>query len=156
MLIPYEVAERLVGIKEVPGVGDHPFVQACLYLDTHQVMHDETAWCSAFANWVCWLCRTTRSKSLAARSWLSVGMPVTLSLAGGGPTPGWDIVVLKRGGGDQPGPDVVNALGHVGFYSGYEPGLGMVNVLGGNQSNAVTIERFPVDRILGIRRVKVL
>jgi hypothetical protein len=40
--------------------------------------------------------------------------------------------------------------GHVGFYVGR--GAGQVLVLGGNQSNAVTVASFTESRLLGYRR----
>jgi uncharacterized protein (TIGR02594 family) len=143
----YQLAERWIGIHEKIGKGSHPFVLGMLQLDASWIEDDETPWCSAFVNFIAWQLRLPRSKSLAARSWLGVGVAVALSEA----RAGFDVVVLKRGGGVQPGPLVLNAPGHVGFYGGREGG--QVMVLAGNQSNAVTIAPFPEARVLGIRRL---
>ena len=98
-------------------------------------------------NYVGWLLRLPRSKSLRARSWLTVGRPVTIDEA----EAGFDVVILKRGKAKQPGPDVIEAPGHVGLFAGREGNF--VLVLGGNQSDAVNLKRFPVGRVLGIRRL---
>ena len=142
-----KIAHRFLGIKEVAGATHNPHVLAMLRLDTSWVQNDETAWCSAFTNYVCWLLELPRSKSLAARSWLLVGQSIPLSDA----RPGMDVVVLKRGTGKQPDASVISAPGHVGFYVGQ--GEKDVQLLGGNQGDAVTIASFPKDRILGIRRL---
>ena len=62
-----------------------------------------------------------------------------------------DIIVLKRGKGDQPGPEVLEAPGHVGFYAGRFDNF--IEVLGGNQSDTVKVSRYPVKRLLGVRRL---
>lgn len=144
----YQIATRFVGVKEMPGATANPHVLAMLRLDASWVQDDQTAWCSAFVNYVCWLLELPRSKSLAARSWLNVGQSVPLSDA----RVGFDVVILTRGTGKQPGADVIAAPGHVGFYAGLD--AGGVLLLGGNQGDAVTIATFPKARILGVRRLQ--
>lgn len=142
-----EIAQRFVGLTEVDGPTSNPQVLAMLHLDASWVEDDETPWCSAFTNYVAWLLRLPRSKSLAARSWLAVGTPIPVHSA----QPGFDVVILKRGSGTQPGPEVLRAPGHVGFYTGQESGH--VWLLGGNQSNQVTNAPFSEERVLGVRRL---
>lgn len=144
----YELAQRFNGIKEVSGKASNPQIMAMLTLDSKWPEDDSVPWCSGFMNYICWLLRLPRSKSLRARSWLLVGEPVHLGHA----EVGFDVVILQRGGGLQPGPDVIEAPGHVGFYAGREGGD--VLILGGNQSDGVNISRYPQDRILGIRRLQ--
>jgi uncharacterized protein (TIGR02594 family) len=143
----FDVAQRFVGLKEVSGSASNPQVLAMLRLDDVLVANDEVAWCSAFANYVAWLLRLPRSKSLRARSWLGIGVPVSPEAA----EAGFDVVILKRGGPTEPGPEVLDAPGHVGFFAGREPDS--LLVLGGNQKDAVNIQRFPAERLLGIRRL---
>lgn len=145
----FDLAQRYVGIKELAGEKDHPLIQWWLSLCGFSTdAPDETAWCSAFVNGVSWLLRLPRSKSAAARSNLLVGRPIALADA----KPEFDVVILKRGGGNQPGPEVTSgASGHVGFFAGLEGDR--VLVLGGNQSNGVTIQSFPVASVLGVRRL---
>jgi uncharacterized protein (TIGR02594 family) len=144
----FDLAQRYVGIAEIAGDKDHPLVVWWLSLCGLTDCKDETAWCSAFVNGIAWELRLPRSKSAAARSWLSIGRAVTLSEA----EVGFDVVVLQRGTGKQPGPDVLTAPGHVGFYAGRGAG-GKVLVLGGNQGNAVCVEAFDEKQVLGLRRL---
>ena len=144
----YWLAQRFVGIEEINGDEDNPRILSWLRHDNAWPQHDEVPWCSGFANEIAWELRLPRSKSLRARSWLRVGTPVTLEQA----RPAFDVVILKRGSGNQPGPDVIDAPGHVGFFAGVEGTK--VLILGGNQSDSVSVARFPVSRILGIRRLR--
>jgi len=145
----FSIAQRFIGFKEAAGAASNPQILAMLRLDESWPAADETAWCSAFVNYVAWLLRLPRSKSLAARSWLQVGIPIQLGQAAADN----DVVVIRRGDGRQPGPEVVNAPGHVGFFAGYDAERNLVQLLGGNQGNAVSIASFPAERILGIRRL---
>ena len=144
----FDLAQRFIGLKELPAQKDHPLVQWWLSLCGFGMdSPDETPWCSAFVNGIAWELRLPRSKSAAARSWLAVGKPVTLQEA----QPRADVVILTRGAGEQPGADTLNAPGHVGFFAGID--AAGVQVLGGNQSNGVSVQAFPKGRILGIRRL---
>lgn len=149
----FELAQRYVGTKEVNGQFDNPQIMAWLKLDGNWPEHDEVPWCSAFVNGIAHAMRLPRSKSLRARSWLAVGESILIEDA----ETGFDVVILERGGGDQPGPDVIDAPGHVGFFAGkpYLSGseISRVYVLGGNQSNSVSVQSFPVSRVLGVRRL---
>ena len=146
----YDLAQRFVGeIHELPGAAQAPFIQWCFECcgygpDTP----DEVPWCGVFASRIAWLLRLPRSKSAAARSWLTVGLPVEPPDA----EVGFDVVVLKRGG-IQPGVDVLDAPGHVGFFAGFSANNDTIYVLGGNQSNGVTVAPYPLNKVLGIRRL---
>jgi len=157
----FELAQRWIRMKEIPGKDNNPQIVAMLSLDNSWAVEDEIPWCSAFANYVCWLLRLPRSKSLAARSWLDVGHSVNFVDA----EVGFDIVILKRGGGNQPGPEVRKAQGHVGFFGGWSDEVLIdyatldttpkyVKVLGGNQNNEVNVSTYGSERILGIHRLR--
>lgn len=75
-------------------------------------------------------------KPFRALSWLTVGRPVSIEDAMQG-----DTIIFDRGGGK----------GHVGLYMGHTSMR--VAVLGGNQRNRVGEDSYPVDDVLGIRRV---
>ena len=143
----YQIAQRFVGLREVAGHTANPQILAMLRLDCGAVQDDETPWCSAFVNYICWLLRLPRSKSLLARSWLTVGEAINYMTA----SPGYDVVVLKRGEGPQPGPNILTAPGHVGFYAGMDSGR--IHLLGGNQGDAVTVAGYDLSRVLGVRRL---
>jgi uncharacterized protein (TIGR02594 family) len=108
-------------------------------------LHDEIPWCSAFVNFICKQLKLPRSKSLSAKSWLAVGIPISIEEA----RPDADIVIFNRT--NNP------ALGHVAFYAGYDPHISEPNksvvVLGGNQGNQVSLQYFPVNKIAGVRRL---
>lgn len=150
-ITPFQLAERFVGVKEIPGSEDNPQILSMLKLDADWPENDECPWCAGFVGYIMWLLRLPRSKSLLARSWLNIGRPVTLGEA----QIGFDIVILSRGDPPQPGPENTTAPGHVGFFAGdgWYQGKQVVYLLGGNQSDEVNLRSYPVDRVLGIRRV---
>jgi len=143
----FDIAQRFIGMEEIPGQKNNPAILAMLTLDQAWPENDEVPWCSGFVNYVAWLLRLPRSKSLMARSWLQVGRPISF----GDATHGNDVVILKRGSGNQPGPEVTNAPGHVGFYAGRD-GVDIF-LLGGNQNDSVSVGRYDSARVLGIRRL---
>lgn len=146
-----DLAMRYVGVKEISGAKNHPLVSWWLSLCGFALdTPDEVAWCSAFVNGIAWELRLPRSKSAAARSWTTVGTTVALADA----VPGFDVVVLSRG--------TNVAQGHVGFYAGRVEILDTVtgrstithvDVCGGNQGDSVSVERFDVSRVVGVRRL---
>jgi uncharacterized protein (TIGR02594 family) len=102
------------------------------------VKTDETAWCSAFANWAAKICGLEYSGALDARSWLGVGIPVVDPEMG-------DVCIFWR-------ESIESWKGHVAFYIGED--ARNFWVLGGNQSNQVCIRRYPKYRLLEIRRLR--
>ena len=145
MTSAFDLAQRYIGIKELAGPSHHPLIQWWLSLCGFDMdTPDEVPWCSAFLNGIAWELRLPRSKSAAARSWLGVGTPIPLDRA----ERGADVVVFWRGSRDA-------TTGHVGFFAGFQhEDANTVLVLGGNQSDGVRIDAFPVDRILGVRRLE--
>lgn len=97
-------------------------------------------WCAAFMNAVLKESGYEGTNSLMARSFLSYGTKVKTPEEG-------DIVVFKRGASPE--------AGHVAFFVGYEyiNNKQYVKALGGNQKKSVTMALYPVERVLGIRRV---
>jgi uncharacterized protein (TIGR02594 family) len=104
------------------------------------------AWCGAFAahcmkNSGSPVAAASIPKgSAAAASWKIWGAKLPLD----GSIPTGAVVVLS------PTPNS-GRTGHVGFFVGFSPDGKKVNLLGGNQSNKVTITGFPKDRIAAIR-----
>ena len=138
----FDLAQRMVGeIRELPGAQQHPFIQwSHMLCNLGPEQPDTVPWCSSFANAICWLLRLPRSKSAAARSWLGVGEAIDLRDA----RPGFDVVILKRGSSPT--------AGHVGFYAGRNL-RGDVEILGGNQGDAVSVAPFKEVDVLGVRRL---
>jgi uncharacterized protein (TIGR02594 family) len=139
MKTPYEIAQSEYGIKEIPGGKDNP--EILKYFDEmgfdSKLLHDETAWCSAFVNYCCKIAEKDFSGKLNARSWLEIGEEVKTPEQG-------DIVILWRESPDS-------WKGHVGFY--VTDRKGWTFILGGNQGNAVKIQAYPTARILKYVRV---
>jgi uncharacterized protein (TIGR02594 family) len=122
------------GQKEVGGNRDNPRIKE--YLKTVGMNgHDETPWCSAFANWCMAQANIKGTGRANARSWLKwEGKLVAKPVFG-------CIVVLSR----PPDP----SHGHVAFWVGEDAVNPML--LGGNQGNAVSLKRYPRARILDYR-----
>ena len=104
----------------------------------HYKLKDETAWCSAFANYVAKTSGHEYTGKLNARSWLDAGEEIENPEKG-------DIVVLWR---ESPS----SWKGHVGFF--VKQTRNYVYVLGGNQGNAVSIRAYDIKRLLGFRRLR--
>jgi len=129
------------GVTEITGSAHNErILQYAKESGFNSVIDDETSWCSIFMNWVAVKCGTERSYKLTARSWLEVGNDVF-----GIERPG-DVVILWR---EKPS----SWKGHVGFFVSYSEDKRWVYLLGGNQSNKVTISKYSTSRILGIRRL---
>lgn len=131
----YAIAE--IGVKETPGPGDTPRILD--YLSTvalpSSLLHDSTAHCSAFVNWVMKQAGIPGTGSAAARSWLEWGDALYE------PTYGC-VVILWRKKVDSP-------FGHVGFFTALR-GRSVV-LLGGNQGDTVSISPYLETRVLGYR-----
>ena len=99
----------------------------------------QVAWCAAYVQYVLSLEGIEGTGSLIAKSYLDWGWPVAEPEQ-------WDIVIFNRNG---PGWE-----GHVGFYMGTieRDGQTYYLVLGGNQSDRVSIEPYSTRELLGIRR----
>jgi len=132
------VALKEYGITEIQGHEDNVrILQYFKDIGHAWVKDDETAWCSAFLNWCCLQSGLERSGKLDARSWLNVGQKID------NPEPG-DVAVFWR-------ESLKSWKGHAGIYIN-KKGFG-INVLGGNQSNKVCIRGYPVEQLLGYRRL---
>lgn len=128
------------GVKEIVGSKDN--LRILKYFDeigfNGSRLHDETAWCSAFANWVAKTSGYEHSKKLTARSWLSIGDSTSMPKVG-------DVVVFWR---ESPN----SWKGHVGFF--IKETRNFVYVLGGNQRNMVCIKAYSKSRVLDYKKLK--
>lgn len=137
---PIALAE--LGVSEIPGSRHNPRVLEYLRsttLGADMAALDETAWCSAFANWCIQRAGLQGTGSAWARSWLQWGEAAPLQELRLGA-----IVVLSRG----------DMAGHVGFLHRLElrsDGPPLLHLLGGNQGNAVKVSPYPANQLLGIR-----
>jgi uncharacterized protein (TIGR02594 family) len=131
------LAER--GVRERVGEADHPRIVQYLATTSlpERMHHDETPWCSAFANWCVEQAGYRGTGKANARSWLTWGTSLPIDEPRHG-----CIAVFWRG-------DPMSPQGHVGFY--VRNGTNRIWVCGGNQLNAVSISAYPRHRLLGYR-----
>ena len=129
-----ELARSRIGIREVPGAKHNPVILGWLARLKAWWREDETPWCGLFvadcleesglpiaANW------------FRAKAWADYGSRLQTHLL----APGAILVFARQGGG------------HVGFYVGED--REHYHVLGGNQSNAVSITRIAKVRCIATR-----
>ena len=134
----YQAALGYKGLKEYPGSQHNPEVVKFFSDSGHDwVQDDETPWCAAFVGSVLAQCGISGTNKLNARSYLKWGSSTDINDANPG-----DVVVFWRGSKDS-------WKGHVAFYSHHD--ANNVYVLGGNQGNSVSIQAYPIDRVLDVR-----
>jgi uncharacterized protein (TIGR02594 family) len=127
------------GLASVAGIQHNPKVIAMFHdIGFKWVNDDETAWCSAAMNYFAKKHGYERSGKLDARSWLKVGEQIDKPLLG-------DVVVFWRESKES-------WKGHVGLYINHDDKY--IYCLGGNQSGSIRITPYPVERLLGYRRLK--
>lgn len=137
-MTPYDIAKTYIGTVEGPGPENNPAVMEMYATVGHDwVEHDSVAWCAAFVGHCLERAGLRSTRQLTARSYLGWGIPVELEDAQEG-----DIVVFQRGTSAW--------QGHVAFF--VKRVGSQIEVLGGNQSDAVNQKRYPVSKLLGIRR----
>ncbi|MDF1854258.1 TIGR02594 family protein [Pseudooceanicola sp.] len=137
-MTPFEIAQSYIGTTEGPGPEDNPAIMEMYASVGHDwVQHDSVAWCAAFVGHCLEKAGLRSTRRLNARSYLDWGIPVDLTDAHEG-----DIVVFSRGSKSW--------QGHVGFF--VKAAGATIEVLGGNQSDAVNIQRYAKSRLLGVRR----
>lgn len=137
-MTPFEIAQSYIGTTEGSGPEDNPAIMDMYASVGHDwVEHDSVAWCAAFVGHCLEKAGLRSTRRLNARSYLDWGIPVDLTDAQAG-----DIVVFSRGSKSW--------QGHVGFF--VKRSGTMIEVLGGNQSDAVNIQRYAKSRLLGVRR----
>src|SRR5690606_11497307 len=130
---PVKIASAFIGLDEKRDrnvISDFIRKAAGTNIDPAQ-----TAWCAAFVNAVLGAAGAEGTGRLNARSFLKYGTPVETPSRG-------DIAVFSRGNSSW--------QGHVGFV--ISEGENSVTVLGGNQGNSVSVQKYPKSRLLGYRR----
>ena len=146
-MTPLKVAESFVGLMEIPGEETHdPTILGMLQLVDKGANADEVPWCSAFVHACTRPLGLPQTKSLRARSWLTVGKKIALDEA----EPGFDLVIFTRDGAPSD-PKVIKAKGHVAWFLALTSTH--VEVLGGNQDDRVGRAEFPRRDVIGVRRL---
>ena len=137
-MTPYDIAQGYIGTTEAPGAADNPeILEMYATIGQDWIEHDEVAWCAAFVGHCLEKAGLRSTRKLTARSYLEWGIPIEMADA----QPG-DIVVFRRGNSAW--------QGHVGFFVAQSGAW--IEVLGGNQGDAVNVKRYPAAKLLGVRR----
>lgn len=137
-MTPYDIARSYIGTTEGPGPADNTrILEMYASVGYSHIEHDDVAWCAAFVGHCLEQSGIRSTRKLTARSYLEWGIPIDVGDAQSG-----DIGVIPRGR--------TSWQGHVFFIDRIEGGW--VWGLGGNQDNAVTMKRYPVSKLLGVRR----
>lgn len=132
-----QAAHRELGNHEIHGAEHNPRILAYHSATSLSASDDETPWCASFVNWCLEVTGVAGTRSATARSFLAWGREVPVDVV----QPG-DIAVFSRGSSPW--------QGHVGFFLGWDgPNI---RLLGGNQSDSVSIATYSVGRLLGFRR----
>ena len=134
----YGVALTQLGVKEIPGEGSNPQIEQYHASTSIGLSDDSVPWCASFVNWCLKRAGIAGTASPAARSFMQWGKGIASPVEG-------CICVFSRG-------DPNGWQGHVGFY--VEEDESTISVLGGNQSDAVSIAKYPKANLLGYRMPK--
>ena len=120
-------AEAEKGIAEIEGPTHSPRVLEYFTTTSWNPQNDETAWCSAFVNWVMIKAGYAGTNSAQATSWADWGKKLDEPAYGSIGVIDWD--------GSGPGWQ-----GHVGFVVGKNGNF--VQMLGGNQGDSVKVSGY--------------
>lgn len=126
-----DIARQELNVCQIPGPEANKRIIEYHSFTTLKATSDEVAWCSSFVNWCMHKAGLPGTNSAAARSWLQYGRKLDAPKEG-------CIAVYWR-------VSPSSWQGHVGFW------VGENRILGGNQSNCVTIATYPRARLLGWR-----
>ena len=130
-------AARLIGTEEIKGPEHNPVIMDWAeHLSTYYEK-DETPWCGLFVGHCVGsqlVSEALPDNILGARNWNNFGQEVTPQFG--------SILVFWRGSPD-------GWKGHVGFYWAEDETT--YHVLGGNQSDAVNIQRLSKERLISAR-----
>ena len=135
-----QFASKYYGLADIEGKINNKQILIFFRETGHQnIKDDETSWCSVFVSYCVKELKGNYPKSATARSWLDKGVKVNQ------PNPG-DLVIFWR---DSPN----SWKGHVGIFLGFDKETKTVITLGGNQDDRVKIKKYPINQVLGYRRV---
>jgi uncharacterized protein (TIGR02594 family) len=126
-----QIALAEQGQAEIAGGGHNPRIVEYHATTGFRAKDDETPWCASFLGWCLEQAGIKSTASAAARSYEQWGVSLAQPVVGA-------VVTFTRSGG-----------GHVGFYMGERDGKWLI--LGGNQSNRVSIALYDPARMTSIR-----
>lgn len=126
-------AKKYIGQKEIAGPKNNATVVGFWKrIHLSGISNDDVPWCAAFVGAVLEDSGYPSTRSGLAKSYMNYGTDQRIPTVG-------SIVVFSRKGG-----------GHVGFVVGKD-NLGNLFVLGGNQSDSVSVKKFTVQNVVAYR-----
>lgn len=135
------IARNLIGTRELPGAANNPTIMGwgnALGVRVLGIPYtaDSIPWCGLFMAWVMVQAGfKPPAIAIRAKEWEKFGDPLPMTMT----PPEGAVAVFTRNGG-----------GHVGIVVGIHPN-GDLDILGGNQGDAVNIRRFPRTRLTAFR-----
>lgn len=150
-----------LGVSERAGDREHPAIQWAHELcKLGERVADEIAWCSSIINLAAALTNRKRSKSAAARSWLnpSLGQLITnrsafkemLNLMHSTGEQNAVLVFTRGAGRGMQDASVLDAPGHVAVFASFNLEAEMVQAIGGNQGNTMSLQWHKLENLIGI------
>lgn len=134
-----QTAFKLIGTREIPGRGSAEAIMGWAHdLDITSYNDDDIPWCGLFVAHCIGAQlqdEALPNNLLRARAWEKFGVPAAKPQLGA-------VMVFWRG-------STSSGLGHVGFY--WAEDNEAFHILGGNQSNAVSVTRVAKNRLLGAK-----
>lgn len=131
------IGQRVIGQWEFEGAADNPLIiEVFRLVENSWVLHDSEAWCAAFVGACLELAGYRSTRSLSARSYAKWGEALSR------PEPGCVTGLWRLPKGSN--------NGHVGFFLREEGD--QIVLLRGNQSDSVSEQSYPKDRVLAYRR----
>lgn len=131
----YAAASEELGVEELSGSQHNPRVLAYHAATNSGAKVDEEAWCAAFVSFILEALKIKSTKSAWSLSYKTWGEKLERPVVG-------CVVVFTR---PEAGPN----KGHVAFFVSED--ADKVYVLGGNQSNKVSIAGYDKSRVLAYR-----
>lgn len=134
----HNVAFGELGVHEVSGSAANPRIVLYAAHTTLKATSDEVPWCSSLANFCTDTAGFPGTRSAAARSWLNWGVVLDKPILG-------CVVIFERKDTSNP------HAAHVAICDHPDISNGIIRVIGGNQSDAVTVSRNSVSKVIGYR-----
>lgn len=128
-----------IGTLEQQGAAHNPRILSYHACTSLGATDDETPWCSSFMCWIMAQEKITSTQSAASLSWMRWGRILTKPKRG-------CVVIFERV--DKQG-NVIPNRGHVALWLGQDNNI--TYCLGGNQKNAVGVNAYRTDRVIGYR-----
>jgi uncharacterized protein (TIGR02594 family) len=128
-------------VAEMQGATHNPRILAYFEATSLKATTDEVPWCAAFVNWCLREAGLEGTGSAQARSFLRWGFTIPVEKI----EPG-DVVVFSRGNRSE--------QGHVAFFLEWTSERNRcMNIIGGNQSDRVSVATYSTQRLLSVRRL---